>query len=67
MTDEETLAAEYRATMQARYNNDLARYKALAGSKTSYAALYENTKALMHDDGWEPVDYLTEEERDAIN
>lgn len=59
--------AEFRRIMQARERAALARYKALAGSKAAYNALYAATSPLMRDDGWEPVAYLTEEERDALN
>jgi hypothetical protein len=67
MTTEAERAANYKASQRARMKNDLARYKALNGSKTSCAALLVKTNPLRRDDGWEPVDHLTEDERDAIN
>lgn len=63
----ETDEAEYRRMTQARARNDLARCRALAGSASAKAGLYARTKALMKDDGWEPTEYLSEEESDSIN
>lgn len=59
--------AEYRRMMQARELAALARYKGLAGSASAYNTLLAGTEALQRDEGWDPVQYLTEEERDAIN
>lgn len=59
--------AEYKRMQQARARNDYARWKALAGSTSNYAALLTKTSPLMRDDGWDPVEYLSEEERDTVN
>jgi FAD/FMN-containing dehydrogenase len=65
MTEEER-AALYRAQVQARERAALARYKALSGSASAYALRLEQTESLMHDGGWDPVEYLTAEQRDAL-
>lgn len=57
---------EYRRMMQAREKAALARYKALAGSKTAYNQRLADTEALKRSEGWDPVELLTEEERDAL-
>ena len=59
---EESRAAQYRAGQQAGERAALARWKALAGSKVSYNTLYANTSPLMRDEGWDPVEYVTEAE-----
>ncbi|HOG46298.1 MAG TPA: hypothetical protein PLJ35_15735 [Anaerolineae bacterium] len=58
--------AEYRRMMQARERAALTRWRALAGSSPAYAGLLARTEALRRDEGWEPVAYLSEEERDAL-
>ena len=58
--------AEYRRMMQARERAALARYKALAGSKAAFDALLTGTEALRRDEGWDPVEHLTEEERGVL-
>lgn len=57
MTEEER-AALYRQQAQAREDAALARWKALAGSAARYRALYEATKALRRDEGWDPVERM---------
>jgi hypothetical protein len=58
---------EYQQEQQTGKLAELARYMALAGSASAYAALLAGTEALMRDEGWDPVEYLTEAERDAFN
>ncbi|HSW50327.1 MAG TPA: hypothetical protein VLH09_09145 [Bryobacteraceae bacterium] len=57
--------AEYRRMMQAREDAALSRWRALSGSAASYRALYAGTEALLPDDGWDPIERVTEEERAA--
>lgn len=66
MTTEEERAALFRQQAQARERTALARYKALAGSKTAYNDLLAKTEPMTRDEGWEPVEYLTEEERGVL-
>ncbi len=65
MTEEER-AALYRQQAQARERAALARYRALAGSASAYQQRLAETEALCRDDGWDPIEYLTPEERDAL-
>ncbi len=65
MASEEERAAAYRASQQAGERVALVRYKALAGSTTSYNDLVAKTSPLQRDDGWDPVEYVTESERAA--
>lgn len=58
--------AEYRRMMQAREAAALARYKALAGDKAAYNALLAGMEPLLPDDGWDPTELLSEEERDVV-
>jgi len=64
MTEEER-AKQYREQAQRREQAALARWKALAGSASAYAQLLARTKAVMHDPGWDPVEYVLETERAA--
>lgn len=66
MSTPDAAALEYRRMMQAREKAALARYKALAGSKTAYNTRLSETEALTRDEGWDPTPLLTEEERDAL-
>ena len=65
MATEEERAAQYRADQQAGERAALARWNALKGSTARYNALYEKTEPMTHDDGWDPIEYVTEEERVA--
>ncbi len=60
MTEEER-AALYRRQAQAREKAVLARWKALAGSTSAYNECQAATEALMRDEGWDPIEYVTEE------
>jgi hypothetical protein len=58
--------AEYRRMMQARERAALARYKALAGDPDAYKSLLAGMEPLLPDDGWDPAELLTKEERDVV-
>lgn len=62
MTEEER-AALYRREQQAGERAALARWKASAGSAMAYKARLAATEPLRRDEGWDPVELLTEEER----
>ncbi len=66
MTTEAERAALYRQQAQARERAALARYRALAGSASAYRTRLSQTEPLRRDDGWDPVEYLTPEERGAL-
>ena len=51
--DEEARAAEYRASLRRRCAAERARERELRGSPSAYNGLYERTKALRRDDGYE--------------
>lgn len=65
MTEEER-AALYRQQAQAREHSALARYRALAGSPAAYRQRLAETEPLRRDEGWDPVEHLTPEERDVL-
>lgn len=65
--NEEQRAELYRRQAQARADAQFIRWKQLAGSPTAYRSLLEKTRPLMRDRGWDPVERLTESERDAVN
>ncbi len=65
MTEEER-ALLYRQQAQARERAALARYRALAGSASTYRIRMAQTEPLRRDDGWDPVEHLTPEERDVV-
>ncbi len=65
MTEEER-AAPYRQQVQARERAALARYRALTGSASAYRQRLVETGALRRDNGWDPIEYLAPEERDAL-
>ncbi len=62
---EETRAKQYRANQQTGERAALARWKGLAGSASAYTTRLAETEPLMRNDGWEPVEYVTESERVA--
>jgi hypothetical protein len=64
MSAEEERAALYRRQAAARERAALQRWAALAGSAAA-TMLLTKTEALRHDDGWDPVEYVTEQERVA--
>ena len=64
MTEEER-AVLYRQQAQARERAALVRWKALAGSASAYKTRLAETESLQRDDGWDPVEYVTEMERVA--
>lgn len=63
---EKERAALYRQQAQARERAALARYRALAGSSSVYRQRLTETEPLRRDDGWDPVEYLTPEERHVV-
>ncbi len=65
MTEEER-AALYRQQATARERATLARWAAMQEPRSAYNARLAQTQPLMRDDGWEPVEYVTEQERDAL-
>lgn len=65
MATEAERAAQYRADQQAGERAALARWKAMAGSKAAYNALYAATSPMMRDDGWDPIEYVKDSERAA--
>lgn len=65
MTEEER-AALYHRQAQAREQAALARWKALAGNASKYAGLLAGTEALLHDDGWDPVELLSEDDKQLL-
>ena len=54
---------EYQELLQKRELAALARWKSLAGSPAAHDALVTKTVALRRDEGWDPVEYVTETER----
>lgn len=65
MATEEERAAQYRIDQQAGERAALARWNALKGSQASYDALLAKTEPMTRDEGWDPVEYVTESERAA--
>jgi len=66
MATEEERAALYRQQAQARERAALARYRMLAGSVSARVQRLAETEPLQRDDGWDPIEYLTPEERDVV-
>lgn len=54
---------EYQELLQKRELAALARWKSLAGSPAARNALVAKTAALRRDEGWDPIEYVTESER----
>jgi len=62
MTEAER-AALYCTQAQLRENAVLARWQALAGSASAYVVRLVATEPLRHDEGWDPVERVTDSER----
>lgn len=66
MATEEERAAIYHQQAQALEDAALRRYRALAGQASAYAARVAAMAALRRDEGWEPVERMTAEDRDGL-
>ncbi len=66
MPTEDERAQQYRTDQRKLQALGLARYQGLAGQASAYNTRLSETEALQRDSGWDPVDRLTEEERDAL-